>query len=265
LEWIVVSSIGFFSLLMGSFLAVVVYRLPLILHYQWQSDNQQSMHYEKPVTHSFNLLLPASHCPDCQHTLRFFEKLPVCAYLFLRGKCAYCQHKIHPRYLLVETLTLICSSIVAYRFHGSVQLLAALILTWGLIVLSGIDCEQYLLPDVLVLPLLWLGLNLNVFYVFVSPVAAILGASVAYLSLWTLAKGYGYLAKKEVMGQGDFKCFAMLGAWLGVNALINILLMASLLGAVVGCVLLIKGKSSLQKPIPFGPFLAIAGWLTLLR
>ncbi len=248
---------------MGSFLAVIVYRLPLILHYQWLRDNQQLVN-ESSLAHSFNLLLPFSHCPNCKHTFRFLEKLPLCAYLYLRGQCAYCQQKIHPRYLLLETLTLICSCIVAYRFHDGVQVLAALILTWGLIVLSGIDCEKYLLPDVLVLPLLWLGLNLSTFHVFVSPVAAILGASVGYLSLWALAKSYGYLAKKEVMGYGDFKCFAMLGAWLGVNTLVNILLIASLLGTVVGCILLLKGKSSFQKPIPFGPFLAVAGWLTLL-
>ena len=264
MHWIVVSSIGFFSLFVGGFLAVVVYRLPLILQYQWQRENQPLVSYEAPLVHPFNLLLPSSHCPDCKHALHFLERLPLCAYLFLKGKCAYCQQKIHLRYLSVEALTLIGSSVVACRFNGG-QMLAALILTWGLIVLSGIDFEQYLLPDVVVLPLLWLGLCVNAFHVFVSPAAAILGASAAYLSLWILAKSYGYLTKKEVMGHGDFKCFALLGAWLGVYSLLNILLMASLLGTVVGGALLLRGKNCFQKPIPFGPYLAIAGWLTLLR
>jgi leader peptidase (prepilin peptidase) / N-methyltransferase len=143
-------------------------------------------------------------------------------------------------------------------------MLAALILTWGLIALSGIDFEHGLLPDVLVFPLLWLGLILNAFHVFVSSVSAIFGAVTAYLSLWLVAKSYHCLFKKAGMGQGDFKFFALLGAWLGIHALVNILLVASLLGLLVACILLLMGKISLHKPMPFGPYLAIAAWLILI-
>ena len=223
-----------------------------------------SCNYQHTLSKPFNLLLPSSHCPDCKQTLRFLERLPLFSYIFLKGKCAYCQEKIHLRYPLIEVLTFICSSIVAYRFHLGIQMLAALMLTWGLIALSGIDFEQCLLPDVLVLPLLWLGLVLNAFHVFVAAETAILGACVAYLSLWILAKSYCFLTKREGMGHGDFKCFALLGAWLGCNVLIDILLIASFLGSAVACVLLLSKKNSFVTAVPFGAYLAIAGWLTLL-
>lgn len=256
MDWMLSVSVVVFSLLIGSFLAMLSYRLPLILKNQWQN---------RQLTKHFNIFLPFSHCSNCKHSLNFLEKLPLLAYFYLKGKCAYCGKKIHFRYLLIEVVTLLCSSIVVYRFNWGIQMLAALILTWGLIVLSGIDFEHSLLPDVLVLPLLWLGLGLNAFHVFVSPKSAILGSSIAYLSLWILAKSYQGLTKKEGMGHGDFKFFGLLGAWLGVHVLVDILLMASLLGSVVGCLLVLKRKNSFQKPIPFGPYLAIAGYFTLLN
>jgi leader peptidase (prepilin peptidase)/N-methyltransferase len=255
MSWLVLPSIGLFSLLIGGFLAVIIYRLPLIL-----KNQSNGIVLAKP----FNIVVPSSHCPECHHALHFLERLPLFAYLFLKGKCAYCQKKIHPRYLLIETITLIGSSVIIYRFDLNLHMLAALILTWGLITLGGIDFEQSILPDVLVLPLLWLGLILNVFHVFASPASAILGASVAYLSLWVVAKSYGYLVNKEAMGHGDFKCFALLGAWLGIYALIDILIIASLLGLVAGSILWIREKSCFQKSIPFGPYLALAGWLVLI-
>ncbi len=253
MNWIILTSAGFFSLLIGSFLAMLAYRLPVILQ-------NQTKQRAKP----FNLFLPSSHCPDCNHALRFLEKLPIGSYFYLKGKCVYCEEKIHPRYLLIELATVLCSCIVIFCFDWNAQALAALILTWGLIVLSGIDFEHSVLPDILVIPLLWFGLILNVFHVFVSPESAILGACIAYISLWGLAKSYQFFAKKEGMGHGDFKCYALLGAWLGISALLEILLIASFLGLVVGSVLLLRGKSSLREPIPFGPYLAIAGWLVLL-
>lgn len=264
MDWIIWVSIGFFNLLIGGFLTVLVYRLPLILHHQWESQESVFVRDRSKLTTPFNLMLPSSHCPECKSTLNFFYSLPLCAYLFLKGKCAYCKRKIHPRYPLIEMITLICSVVVAYHFSWGIQMFAALILTWGLIALSGIDFEHGLLPDILVWPLLWLGLSLNAFHVFVSPKEAILGASVAYLSLWIVAKVYQYLTKREGMGQGDFKCFALLGAWLGIQVLIKILLIASLLGLLIGFVLLLKQKKSFQQAIPFGPYLAIAGWFSLL-
>ena len=257
---VALASISFFSLLIGGFITVLVYRLPLILQRQWQIEHSALVIYEKP----FNLLFPSSHCPNCEQILCFLEKLPLFAYLFLKGKCAYCQKKIHLRYPLIEILTAICSGMVAYRFNFGVHTLAALMLTWGLIAIGGIDFEQYLIPDILVLPLLWLGLLLNAFHVFVPPETAILGACLAYLSLWVLAKIYYALTKREGMGHGDFKCFALLGAWLGCDVLINILLIASLLGSIVACTLLLIKKHSFTKAMPFGPYLAIAGWLVLV-
>jgi leader peptidase (prepilin peptidase)/N-methyltransferase len=265
MDWMMWLSMGVFNLLIGGFITVLVYRLPLMLHLQWRSEESVFVVDRNKLATPFNLLLPASHCPECKRTLNFFYRLPLCAYLFLKGKCAYCGRKIHFRYLLIEMITLVCSIVVAYRFGWSIQMFAALILTWGLIALGSIDFEHGLLPDVLVLPLLWLGLGLNVFHLFVAPEAAILGAIVAYLSLRIVAKAYQCLTQREGMGQGDFKCFALLGAWLGIQTLINILLIASLLGSLVGVVLLVKGKNHLQKMMPFGPYLAIAGWLVLLN
>ena len=249
-------SIGFFSLLIGGFLAMLTYRLPLILQQHWQR--------ERRLAGPFNLFLPSSHCPDCKHSLNFLERLPLCSYIYLKGKCAYCGEKIHLRYPLIEVVTFLCSGVVAYRFAWHLQMPAALILTWGLIALSGIDFEHSLLPDVLIFPLLWLGLSLNAFHVFVSPKSAILGVCIAYLSLWIFAKSYQCVTKREGMGYGDFKCFALLGAWLGIQALIAVLLIASILGSLVACILLIKKRYSLQSSMPFGPYLAIAGWIILL-
>ncbi len=261
---ILLFSINFFSLLIGGFISVLTYRLPIILQNRWQAENHVVVINKKSVKQPFNLLFPSSHCPNCQQILCFWQRFPLLSYLFLKGTCAYCQKKIHLRYPLIELLTVICSSIVVYRFHFSVQTLAVLILTWGLIALSVIDIEQYWLPDVLVLPLLWLGLFLNAFHLFVASEAAVLGACLAYLSLWILANFYRTLRKKEGMGQGDCKCFALLGAWLGVDALIVILLIASCLGLMITCVLVWAKKSSFETAVPFGPFLAIAGWLVLL-
>jgi leader peptidase (prepilin peptidase) / N-methyltransferase len=261
---VVLGGIGFFSLFIGGFLAVLIYRLPLILYAVWRAENPAMVMQEGLIVKPFNLWLPASHCPYCKQTLRFLERLPVASYIVLKGKCAYCSKKIHPRYLWIELITCLSSSLVAYRFNMSVQMAMALFLTWGLIVLSGIDLEQSLLPDVLVLPLLWLGLIVNAFHMFTTPESAILGASLAYLSLWLLAKSFYYFTKREGMGQGDFKCFALLGAWLGWCALIYILLIASLLGLLVACILLIKRKNNFHSALPFGPYLAVAGWLVLL-
>jgi leader peptidase (prepilin peptidase) / N-methyltransferase len=254
-------SFGVFSLVIGSFLALIVYRLPLMLHC-WNQE-ERSMRKETCFPQSFNLLVPASHCPRCKHALRFWEKLPMLGYMLAKGKCAYCKQKIHLRYITIEIMTVICSCVIFLHFRPNMQMLAVLVFTWGLILLSGIDLEQHLLPDIIILPLLWFGLILNAFGTFVSATSAILGATIAYIGLWTLAKIYNFFAKKEGMGYGDFKCFAMLGAWLGVDLLAYILLCASLLGLIGGS-LLLKKEDFLQSSIPFGPYLALSGWLMLL-
>lgn len=258
-------SIGFFNLLISGFITVLVYRLPLMLHLQWQCEEPPvSIMNKNKLATPFNFMWPSSHCPECKRALNFFYRLPLFTYLFLKGKCAYCKRRIHLRYPLIESISFLCSILIVYRFNWGVQMFGAHILTWGLIALSGIDFEHGLLPDILVLPLLWFGLILNTFHVFVSPEAAILGASVAYVSFWLLATIYQYLTKKEGMGQGDFKCFALLGAWLGINALIKILLIASIVGLLAGFVVSMKQKNNFQTAIPFGPCLAIAGWVNLL-
>lgn len=257
---------GFFSLLIGSFITVLVYRLPLILQRQWQKEHQQILNEEKSndLGKKFNIFLPFSHCPNCQQHLTISQKIPLLSYLFLKGKCAHCQKSISFRYPLIEMLTLLASLLVMERFGFNLQMLAGLILTWGLLALAFIDLEQGLLPDSLVFPLLWLGLISNLVHLFVSPEAAILGASFAYLSLFTLAKGYQFIIKREAMGQGDFKCFALLGAWLGIGSLPYILFIAAFLGSLTGIILCIMKKNSVRESIAFGPYLAIAAWFVFI-
>lgn len=266
MKYFLLATIGFFSLLMGSFITMLVYRLPLILQKQWQKEHQQFLSEEKSndLDKKFNIFLPFSHCPNCQQNLTILQKIPLLSYFFLKGKCAHCQRKISFRYPLIEILTLFCSLFVIERFGFNLQMLASLILTWGLLSLAFIDLEQGILPDNLVFPLLWLGLIANIVHLFVSPEAAILGASLAYLSLFVLAKGYQLIIKREAMGQGDFKCFALLGAWLGIRPLPYILFIAAFLGSLAGIILYIMEKNSLRKSIAFGPYLAIAAWFVFM-
>lgn len=267
MQYLLWVGIVFLSLLIGSFCTMLVYRLPLILQKKWWQDYQISFSEEQlnNLSETFNIMFPFSHCPDCQQCLTILQKIPLLSYIFLKGKCAFCKKRISFRYPFIEALTLVCSLLVIERFGLSMQMLTGLFLTCGLLTLAFIDFEKGLLPDCLVFPLLWIGLILSAFHLFVSPEAAILGASVAYLSLFTLAKGYQCITKREGMGQGDFKCFALLGAWLGLAALPYILFIAASLGSLVGLGLLIMKKDSLQKGIAFGPYLAIAGWLVFMQ
>jgi leader peptidase (prepilin peptidase) / N-methyltransferase len=251
----------FLVLAVSGFLAVVVYRLPIILqaHQQAYLSNQE----KKTISYLY-LLWPNSHCPLCQHSLRFFEKIPLLSYFLLKTRCAYCQQKIHIRYFLIEILTLLSSLAVVYTFEWAVPMLAVLFLTWGLIVLSGMDCEHGWLPDMIVLPLLWLGLSCNALNLFVPTSSAVLGVLVAYLSLWLLATLYRWVTQKEGMGYGDFKLFAVFGAWLGIDSLAPILFMAALSGLLVSSVLILLKKIKFKTAIPFGPFLALSGWSFLL-
>ncbi len=263
MEYCLLVTMIFFSLLIGSFITVLVYRLPLILQRQWQKEHQKFLNEEKlnDLDEKFNIFLPFSHCPNCQKNLTILQKIPLLSYLFLKGKCIHCQRHISFRYPLIEMLTLLTSLLVIERFGFNLQMLAGLILTWGLLTLAFIDLEQGVLPDSLVFPLLWLGLIANLIHLFVSPEAAILGASFAYLSLFALAKGYQFIIKREAMGQGDFKCFALLGAWLGIGSLPYILFIAAFLGSLTGIILCVMKKNSLRESIAFGPYLAIAAWL----
>ncbi len=212
----------------------------------------------------FNLMVPLSRCPSCNTAIKPYQNIPVISYLFLRGKCAHCKAHISLRYPLIEAFTGIASAIVAWHFGYSVETLFALLLTWSLIALSFIDIDQQLLPDSITLPMLWLGLFLSLFSIYTDTHASIIGAVAGYLSLWTVYQLFKLATGKEGMGFGDFKLLALFGAWLGWQYLPIIILLSSLVGAVIGISMVIFVKKDHNTPIPFGPYLAAAGWLALI-
>lgn len=253
------------GLIMGSFLNVVILRLPRILESEWRRDcseiaDAHATIEELPLT----LATPASHCPTCGHRIRPLENLPILSYLFLRGRCSACGGRISPRYPLVEGLTALLTLIVVVQFGLSWQALAALPLTWGLIALALIDYDTQLLPDGITMPLLWLGLILSLFGLFTDSQSSIIGAVAGYLSLWIVFQLFRLTTGKEGMGYGDFKLFAVLGAWMGWQYLPEIILLSALTGALLGSVLIASGRHERGNPLPFGPFLAAAGWISLI-
>ena len=253
------------GLIVGSFLNVLIHRLPIMLDRDWTTQSRAMLGLPpEPKGAAYNLLLPHSECPRCSHKIRAWENIPVISYLMLRGKCAECRAKISLRYPLVELATGILSAFVVYHFGLSWQAGAFLLLTWGLLAMSLIDADHQLLPDVLVLPLLWLGLIVNGQGLFTSLYDALWGAVAGYLSLWLVYWAFKLITGKEGMGYGDFKLLAMLGAWGGWQILPLTILLSSLVGAVLGVVMLKMRNAQTSTPIPFGPYLAIAGWIALL-
>lgn len=253
------------GLIIGSFLNVLIHRLPIMLDRDWTTQSRAMLGLPpEPKGAAYNLLLPHSECPRCSHKIRAWENIPVISYLMLRGKCAECRAKISLRYPLVELATGILSAFVVYHFGLSWQAGAFLMLTWGLLAMSLIDADHQLLPDVLVLPLLWLGLIVNGQGLFTDLYAALWGAVAGYLSLWLVYWAFKLITGKEGMGYGDFKLLAMLGAWGGWQILPLTILLSSLVGAVLGVVMLKMRNAQTSTPIPFGPYLAIAGWIALL-
>jgi len=258
---------GLFGLAIGSFLNVVIHRLPVMLERRWQNQCRELLNPSQPPTHSserFDLIVPRSRCPHCGHAVTALENIPVLSFLWLRGRCSACRKPISWRYPLVELLTGCLSVLVAWRFGFSLTALAGLALTWSLIALSFIDVDRQLLPDDLTLPLLWAGLLFNIFAVFVPLSSAVIGAAAGYISLWLVYQLFKLTTGKEGMGYGDFKLFAVLGAWLGWQSLPLIILLASLVGAVVGISFIVFFGHDRRMPIPFGPFLCAAGWIALL-
>lgn len=253
------------GLIIGSFLNVVILRLPRMLEREWQSDCAELNGAEAPEdAPALTLSKPASHCPACGHHIRAVENVPILSYLFLRGRCSACGVRISPRYPLIEGLTAILTLIVVLRFGLTWQTMAALPLTWGLIALALIDYDTQLLPDNITQPLLWLGLNLSLIGLFTDTQSAIIGATAGYLSLWLVFHLFRLITGKEGMGFGDFKLFALFGAWLGWQYLPQIILLSALTGAVLGTILIASGRHDRGKPLPFGPFLAAAGWISLI-
>ncbi len=260
-----VLSAAVLGLLVGSFLNVLIYRLPVMMQREWRVQAREFLELPcEPVGERFNLLLPNSRCPHCAHRIRAWENVPLVSWLFLRGKCSSCRAPISYRYPLVELACGVLSGYVAWHFGFSWQAAMMLLLTWGLLAMSMIDVDHQLLPDSLVLPLLWLGLIVNHFGLFTSLESAVLGAVTGYLSLWSVYWLFKLATGKEGMGYGDFKLLAMLGAWGGWQVLPLTILLSSVVGAVLGSILLKVQRAESGTPIPFGPYLAIAGWIALL-
>src|SRR5574344_1951821 len=271
LPWLYVALLTLLGLLVGSFLNVVIYRLPIMLERSWQQEYQEYFGEEtadattKEVQpERFNLLVPRSACPHCGHPISALENIPLVSWLWLRGRCRDCQAPISARYPLVELLTGLASGWVAWHFTPGWPLYGALLLTWTLIALTFIDLDKMLLPDQLTLPLLWAGLLLNLLGGLASLQDAVIGAIAGYLLLWSLYWSFKLLTGKEGMGYGDFKLLAALGAWLGWQSLPLILILSSVVGAVVGITLMLLRRHQQGNPIPFGPYLAMAGWIALI-
>lgn len=253
------------GLLIGSFLNVVIYRLPKMMQRDWREQAREVLELPAEARgETFNLVLPNSKCPHCNHEIRPWENIPIISYLFLRGKCSSCKASISKRYPLVELSCGLLSAYVAWHFGFGWQAGGMLVLTWGLLAMSLIDADHQLLPDVLVLPLLWLGLIANYFGLYTSLEDALWGAIAGYLSLWSVYWLFKLVTGKEGMGFGDFKLLAMLGAWGGWQVLPLTILLSSLVGAVLGLIMLRLRNAETSTPIPFGPYLAIAGWIALL-
>ena len=258
-----------FSLLIGSFLNVVIYRLPKMLEQGWKSECREFLADElaKPIQvdeSPITLSTPSSSCPKCQHKIRFYENIPVISWVFLKGKCSQCKAKISLRYPMVELATAILSVVIAAHYGVTFTTLMLLVLTWGLICLTLIDVDHMLLPDQITLPLLWLGLLININGAIVPLQDAIVGAVAGYMSLFSIFWLFKLITGKDGMGHGDFKLVALFGAWIGWQLLPLLILMASAVGAVIGISLMVFKNHQREQAIPFGPYLAIAGWITLL-
>ncbi len=254
------------GLLVGSFLNVVILRLPPRLEFGWKRDARDILELPQPEAEIAppGIVLKGSHCPKCGHMLSWYENVPLISWLALRGRCRRCKAPISIQYPLIEALSGVASCLVVWKFGVGIEAGVALVFTWMLIAASGIDFRTTLLPDQFTLPLLWLGLLSAVFGLYIDPVTAIWGAVAGYLSLWSIYWAFKLLTGKEGMGYGDFKLLAALGAFCGWQGLLPIVLMSSLIGAVIGGLYLALRSKDSQTQIPFGPFLAAAGWVQFM-
>lgn len=261
-----------FSLMVGSFLNVVILRFPKMLEQGWKRECREFLADELKESegntdneqNTITLSKPSSTCTSCQHKIRFYENIPVISWLFLRGKCSKCQNKISIRYPLVELSTAVLSVVIAANFGVTITTLGLLVLTWGLVCLTLIDLDHMLLPDQFTLPLIWLGLVVNINGAIVPLSDAVIGAIVGYMSLFSIFWLFKLITGKEGMGHGDFKLVAVFGAWIGWQLLPLLILMASAVGAIIGISMMVFKNHQREQAIPFGPYLAIAGWITLL-
>ena len=253
------------SLLVGSFLNVVIYRVPVMMGREWQASIHEGENSDTHIPQDrFNLAVPASTCPHCGHRIRWYENIPVVSYLFLKGQCSQCHAPISLRYPLIELLTAILSTLVIYQLGFNYAGFAAVVFTWALISLTFIDVDHQLLPDRITLPLLWLGLLVNSQNLFTSLHSAVFGAVAGYLVLWSVYWLFKLVTGKEGMGYGDFKLLAALGAWCGISQIPLLILLSSVAGVLLAVLLMLFKRHEASNPLPFGPYLAIAGWIALL-
>lgn len=265
-------AVALLGLMVGSFLNVVIYRLPLMLERQWQREARQLLYpgQKLPAEAPFNLARPRSACPSCQTPIPARHNIPLLSFALLGGRCAACRTPIPRRYPLVEALSAVLSVLVVLHFGASLEGATALLLCWSLIALTVIDLDHQILPDVITLPLLWLGLLLALIgefwglTAFPSLASSVIGAMGGYLSLWLVYQGFRLVTGKEGMGYGDFKLLGALGAWLGWQSLLPVILLSALVGAMTGIALIVLRGRDRQLPLPFGPFLAAAGFVVLL-
>jgi leader peptidase (prepilin peptidase)/N-methyltransferase len=263
-----------FTLLIGSFLNVVIHRLPMMMEREWREQAEELQN--SPPEHElpegrFDLVAPRSRCPSCGHLITALQNIPVISYLVLRGRCANCKTPISVRYPLVELLTAVLAAICAWHFGVGWEALMAIVMTITLVAIAMIDADTQLIPDSIVLPLMWLGLAMSLFHpfpdtsvLFISPKDAIVGAMAGYLTLWSVFWLFKLVTGKDGMGYGDFKLLAALGAWLGWQQLPIIILMSAVVGALINIVMIVARGRDRSVPIPFGPYLAAAGWITML-
>jgi len=263
-----------FCLVIGSFLNVVIYRLPIMMEREWREQCKEMA--KSPTTtevpeERFDLVVPRSRCPSCGQLIKAWQNIPVVSYLLLGGKCANCKESISARYPVVELMTAILAAVCAWRFGVGPEAIMAIVMTLALVSVSMIDADTQLIPDSIVLPLMWIGLAMSLYHpvagaetLFIGPRDAIVGAMAGYLSLWSVYWLFKLVTGKEGMGYGDFKLLAALGAWLGWQHLHIIILMSAVVGAIVGISMMVFRKHKRSVPIPFGPYLAAAGWVTMM-
>ncbi|MCU7987203.1 prepilin peptidase [Shewanella sp. SW24] len=279
--WLFITLSFIFAATIGSFLNVVIHRFPVMMKREWQQEcNQYLQEYHAEIVtkigidklntpidsfpEKYNLVVPGSACPKCKTSIKPWHNLPVFGWLMLKGKCAACHAPISARYPIIEFITGLLVATLAWHFGPSWQFVFASILTFVLVALTGIDLDEMLLPDQMTLPLLWLGLIINLNHTFASPTDAVIGAAAGYLSLWSIFWLFKILTGKEGMGYGDFKLLAVFGAWLGWQMLPLVILLSSLVGAVVGITMIVSKRLKQGNPIPFGPYIAAAGWIALI-
>jgi leader peptidase (prepilin peptidase)/N-methyltransferase len=263
-----------FCLIIGSFLNVVIYRLPIMMEREWREQCEEmakSPTLTEVPEERFDLVVPRSRCPSCGQLIKAWQNIPVVSYLILGGKCAKCGESISARYPIVEMMTAVLAAVCAWRFGVGPEAIMAIVMTLALVPVAMIDADTQLIPDSIVLPLIWIGLAMSLYHpvvgaetLFVAPHDAIVGAMAGYLSLWSIYWLFKLVTGKEGMGYGDFKLLAALGAWLGWQQLPLIILMSAVVGAIVGIAIMVIRKHERSVPIPFGPYLAAAGWISML-